>query len=103
MTFYSGQKVVHIGWPPRSLWERFIEWVLPPQIDDIVIGQVYTVFKISNHGGDLYLELVEIAPPKHWYWLDGYIADAFRPLVERKTDISAFTGMLTGAKDRVNA
>lgn len=73
MAFRVGQKVGCVdagGWPQIS------------------IGTVYTVHSINNDYG-CWLRLKEVNPE-----LGGYRASRFRPIVERKTDISCFTAML---------
>jgi hypothetical protein len=82
--FHVGQKVVYIG-PGR--WEDqdgdpCAGFALP------VPGPIYTIFEISQMRGKLFLTLNEFSPR----WAFG--AKYFRPVVERKTDISIFTDML---------
>ena len=88
MTFYPGQKVVCInkdGWMDLTTG-------LPE--NGPVYGQVYTVDRVllSAFGYDCvslmeFQQLMVNGPPK-------YPARAFRPVVERKTDISIFEKML---------
>ena len=90
MTFRVGQRVVCIaeGHGPILLGEV-----------NAIVGAIYTVRKISEYGGQIGLYLSEIInPPQHT--IDGLIergmySERFRPIVERKTDISIFTKMLT--------
>ena len=87
--FRVGQKVVCVD---DELEPGCIRWggVAP------VKGQVYTVsgFGKALRGDELCLRLFELSTPA---WC--YLAHRFRPIVERKTDISIFTAML----DRVPA
>ena len=106
--FRVGQKVVCIGTEgtPRSDWS---EWLSYWKIVRPERGSVYTV-RDSRIGKDnrQHIRLVEIvnpsaefidAPPQEpWWW-----ACAFRPVVERETDISIFTAMLNPSKLRVDA
>lgn len=62
-------------------------------------GIVYTVRAINLHEGEYYLVFFEIRNRVYPY-LDGtfemdYCAKCFAPVVERETDISIFTDMLT--------
>lgn len=87
MTFRIGQKVCAID----DFKDRH-GWSMPKK------GPVYTVRGIqSNHLGTGLL-LNEIRND-HYRFAEGFIeptflADCFRPVVERKTDISIFTRML---------
>lgn len=88
MAFYRGQKVVCIdaSGEPGKTWLADI----PEE------GQVYTVFMVFISQGELQLVLDEI---KNDAVFDhGYRAKRFRPVVERKTDISVFTAMLNPSK-----
>jgi hypothetical protein len=87
MTFHIGQKVV---------------CVYPFKYDDLIIkprkGRIYTIRVID----DAFLDSLEKCPKCLWYFRFNEIpGDAisfgscgFRPLEERQTDISVFTGML---------
>jgi len=96
MTFRIGQKVVCVD----DFWEA------PPAADHLIRpqkDQVYTVRDlapgwISSNGPAIRLE--EIINRKTLWQKSGFCELAFktsrfRPLVERKTDISIFTAMLT--------
>lgn len=98
MIFRVGQKVVCIRGPLVSGVED------RPQP---IIGQVYTVRCSTpriekwsewhrRHGGGIYLN--EIVSPIHSDGCEcGFLACRFRPVVERKTDISCFTEILRNA------
>lgn len=91
--FRVGQKVVFIGgrdgW--RHRWEKFWHPYASPQI-----GAIYTIANMyTSSQGFLNLELVEFPSPATKHWAAGFRAERFRPVVERKTDISTFTKMLT--------
>lgn len=103
MTFYVGQKVVCID----ASNKQGCRWVPG---EEPVEGRVYTVSGVSPAIGPrtgLILSFVEIRRAeivqrsararKLGCWV-GYSADRFRPVVERKTDISIFKAMLTPAK-----
>jgi hypothetical protein len=67
--------------------------------DRLVLGEVYTIRRlVVDDDGDLIFQLHEIqrSPEARQFWGDdvGYAAFRFRPVVERKTDISIFTKML---------
>lgn len=98
--FHVGQKVVYVGSPepPR-----------PRHPDDptprLVKGEVYTIRDIDrrivgtrNHPDATILLFERVAPKRDYAvvrdWEIGYKPHVFRPLIERKTDISIFTKML---------
>jgi hypothetical protein len=92
MTFRVGQQVVCIdaSCAPGRAWNDYA----PKQ------GDVYTVsgFGVSPYGDYETIEIAEINHP----W--GYRASRFRPIVSRKTDISALKALLVpGAKIRETA
>lgn len=71
--------------------------------DSPVVGQIYTVLReLTDGGGDRVYHLVELrrGPIARSQWGEdaGYRVLRFRPVVERKTDISIFTKMLTGKR-----
>ena len=74
-------------------------------------GEVYTIRAIrfdpnSNYrgiNGGFLLDLEEAAPSKSWTRSIGFASARFRPVVERKTDISVFRAMLTPSKQKVEA
>jgi hypothetical protein len=75
--------------------------------DKPVVGGVYTILGVikifdSFLGEALTgLQFVEITNSSAW---DGaYASSRFRPIVERKTDISIFTAMLNPSKRRIEA
>lgn len=105
MAFYVGQKVVFLGFinarvPGKNChgWEQF------PQAE-----QVYTVRSVSafpvTGGVMLRLEEVVNAPSPYigGIYEIGFAAERFRPVVERKTDISIFKAMLNPSDERVSA
>lgn len=79
MTFRIGQKVVCVK-------EPIIPPVCPYQI--FKKGDVYTVAFFDEFEGEKYIGVYELSPKVH-----GLIT-GFRPVCERKTDISAFTEIL---------
>lgn len=105
MTFRVGQKVVHIGFP-RGTWRRRLdEWLHPIPGPWPVRDEVYTITKIvTDDYGAYYVSLAELIETIDDYWGEGWDLRGFRPVVERKTDISIFTKLLTPNKrERVNA
>lgn len=94
--FFVSQKVVCIYAGPWGLVRgdnslaRFINWINPPKVP--IKGRVYQISAI--------FEWTHIVPHPIALELVGlgrrytYRADCFRPLVETKTDISAFTRLL---------
>jgi len=105
MTFYVGQKVVCVDASnmPGARWRAN---------EAPVEGQVYTVMAVRvTREGLQVLQLRELdrcEAVKAWVARNigkfaGYDARRFRPVVERKTDISVFKAMLNPAPDLVDA
>lgn len=94
MAFYVGQKVVCIN--DEHPYKDY-------PFDVAVKGEIYTVSSIYQSGPDLMLCLYEIYQPDTDDWEAGEMACAFRPVVERKTDISIFKAMLTPKTEQVSA
>ena len=99
-SWHVGMKVVFVGVPGDA----------EPKIKPCVLidDRVYTISDMHwvNPGDRLVIasgEVVE-AESEGLYIRVGtpvwYLARAFRPVQHRKTDISIFTAMLTGAKER---
>lgn len=82
MTFRVGQKVALVGTGSWKAWRGTVDERPKPRH-----GVVYTVREIEFHFG---LEWLVIG-----FGTDGFDARDFRPVVERKTDISIFTKTLT--------
>lgn len=98
MTFRVGQKVVCVNADRWPLWAKN-SCVLP------VHGRVYTVRDIWSFSKGPVIYLDEIKNPACCVNDDsgaliepGFPALRFRPVVERKTDISIFTSMLNPSK-----
>lgn len=86
MVFRVGQKIICINASPFAFgWPN--PWAVGEELTD---GTIYTVLAVD---GDA-IQIMEIKRPFRW----GYAASRFRPIVERKTDISIFTRMLTPKK-----
>jgi hypothetical protein len=62
---------------------------------DLVAGRVYTISGIGTWNGRLHVDVAEVERVDPGL---GWRADRFRPIVERKTDISIFTAMLRPLK-----
>lgn len=99
--FHVGQKVVCVDADVTDgIW---VEGEAPEK------GRVYTVKGVHlNNRGEVVLHLHEIDRAdysKVWHRNHnlGYGAYRFRPVVERETDISLFTAMLTPTKKTVEA
>jgi hypothetical protein len=94
MNFQAGQKVVCVDAGFDN--EPGRRWLADPPIE----GQVYTVRRVllvdSYNGREQGVVLDEIKNLPTWGY--SYRATRFRPVVERKTDISIFTRMLTPKK-----
>lgn len=84
MAFRVGQKVVCVDVSN----DDGKQWIGD---DTPVVGEIYTVSAVGlTERGKYGIQLVELRRPRRW----GYQARRFRPVVERKTDISIFTAML---------
>lgn len=98
MIFRRSQKIVCIGTDGTpgidwNTWIRHWKVILP------VRGGIYTVRDTRAEFGRQHIRVVEIRNPlveytdaprqEPWFW-----SSAFRPLVDRKTDISTFTELL---------
>lgn len=105
--FHVGQKVVFVDdsgiSDPKIVGNKY-GFVFP------VKGSVYTVRAIvtSDYTGKVLLLLVEIdnreqAKATDWHKEPGVESDRFRPVIERKTDISIFTDMLKTQRVGVSA
>jgi hypothetical protein len=95
MAFMTGQKIVCVA----SLMKHATDSEIIP-----IVGEVYTIRAILNTDG-LCFKLREIinAPQQYeeGFTECAFEAVAFRPVVERKTDISIFTAILK--RESVNA
>jgi hypothetical protein len=86
--FYVGQRVVCVNDSPA--WDGHVPFVRK--------GAIYTIRCVSpaeDCDGNLGLRFHEVAdPPPRPMMAPWYCATRFRPVVERKTDISIFMRML---------
>jgi hypothetical protein len=81
MVFYVGQKVVCVDAKPRKFKPKLIE------------GNIYTIVGFSKKSKDGTVFLHEVkAEHEDEGW--GFYRDRFRPVVEKKTNISIFEAML---------
>lgn len=90
--FYVGQKVVCVDDTPRS-----------QKTYGLTRGRIYNVRGIcENARGEVGLQLEEILIPEKLMNGDerGFYVDRFRPIQERKTDITVFTEILRKATRR---
>lgn len=83
MAFYVGQKVER--W--RDAGNRY-RVAAPPLRQTVTVSNVFSV-----PGGDM-IEIFEYPSPETDEYYAGFTAELFRPVVEKKTDISVFTEML---------
>lgn len=93
MSFHVGQKVVCI----KNGWDSLTYNEVGP-----AFRSVYTIRTIDAEDGDAMLRFEEIVNEVHNY-REGqhecqFWARWFRPVIERKTDISIFTAMLKPSK-----
>jgi len=106
LDWHVGMKVVclDIEWPRHAAAVVAKGCRLPEP------GRIYTIREIgvAQEDGKVYVRLREIRNPRITFkpWAAGeprFGARRFRPLQPRKTDISIFTAMLAGAKERERA
>jgi len=98
MSFHVGQKVVCIV---QLSTDAYSHWAVAyPNLP--TKGCIYTVRETESRGDVPSIRLEEMYNPVlPWVSYGGFLAEgsfdvaAFRPLVERKTDISIFTKMLS--------
>lgn len=97
--FRVGQKVVCV---------RYIRDPEAPGAD-LQVGAVYTVGWLGvqsvdgESNGMLFIDPVEAPNPESDEWCRGYDASHFRPVIERKTDISALKALLNPSREKVLA
>jgi hypothetical protein len=91
MNFRVGQKVVCVDSATRFI----------PGSTGLVEGAIYTVIEtgVGLFCGELWITVAEVAARSD----EGFFANRFRPVVERKTDISIFKKMLTPKHERADA
>lgn len=99
--FRVGQKVVCDA--PKGFEQAEHETCISPKH-----GEVYTIREIEVDADGQWLRLHEIVNPPETYDVGGYGETAFhgsgfRPVVERKTDISIFKAMLNTTPETVGA
>jgi hypothetical protein len=100
--FHVGQKVV-LAFPYDGQTHRaasFCGETLPSA------GIVYTIREIEppDHTGLVFIRVFEIVnPAEHEFGECAFNSQRFRPLTDRKTDISIFTDMLNRQKTSVPA
>jgi hypothetical protein len=94
MAFRVGQKVVCVKGPRRHR-----------NVNQPKVGEIYTIrliypSSLTGEPGFLLEEIVNGLHPNGREY--GFYADRFRPVVERKTDISIFKAMLTDKRQPVS-
>lgn len=101
MAFYVGQKVVCVNddWSMKlTKWERFKAMFRRPDTDPVQ-GSVYTIREIVSHEARSWLRFYECENrPEMGFGEPAYLITSFRPVVERKTDISELTAILNGKR-----
>lgn len=99
--FRVGQRVVYVRETPRSLSGRIrhIWYYSKYPYSKPRRGAVYTVSQIHVRDGASFLSLYEVPEEHLYFWSDGFPSQCFRPIVERKTDISVFKAMLNPARE----
>jgi hypothetical protein len=98
--FHVGQKVVCVSGRSHKR-----EWCGET---DVVVGAIYTIRAIYTEVmqprlgvGLVFEEIIHPAGPRGRE--PGFYSSRFRPIVERKTDISVFTKMLTPKQESLDA
>lgn len=106
--FRVGQKVVCVRNTPEG---KELAYASGKQSSKIAVGSIYTIREIDTRALHLHgvacIRLCEIVnsvrPTIVGEWESGYPATCFRPVIERKTDISIFKKMLTPKRVGVDA
>lgn len=103
--FRVGQKVVCVddGWANWQLADMRSAGISSP-----IKGEIYTVRAVETLQGEAHVWLAEIVNPIVDYSdvgqnEQGWAPELFRPVVERKTDISVFTRLLNTTPETVGA
>ena len=97
MSFHVGQKVVCVSAPDCDGGrgdERFPT--------NLLVGEIYNIRWIGIYNESLTVRLVGLyrnAPKPEWIDTP-FLASRFRPVIERKTDISVFTALLDPANHK---
>jgi hypothetical protein len=99
MTFHVGQKVACLIEASDATRKKFPEAVWPSK------NAVYTIRSMFPYMGRTLLRFCELDNSQStWGGVErGFNSKYFRPIVERKTDISIFTAMLNPSKQGVDA
>lgn len=102
MTFRVGQRVACVDDEPHG---RYTPWAHNNDMDGLRRRAIYTIRKIGfyNKSPCVWLEEISRSIPRGWEYLGeaGYHPNRFRPIVERKTDISALKALLEPVRERV--
>lgn len=98
--FYVGQRVLCVETPPETWGEWWYRIRHPSKYADVKVGEVYTVSNLYTDDTMLMIEVAEVYAPSEDWWLAGFRSDTFRPMSERKTDISVLTALLTPQKSK---
>lgn len=100
--WHVGMKVVCVDDYPGGYEARPDIFEYSDGLDGLTWGRVYTIRAIGpdQEDGSLSVWLDEIHRPLERGYETGYAVERFRPVQHRATDISIFTAMLTGAKER---
>jgi hypothetical protein len=99
--FHVGQKVVCVDADPCTYTPAGVG-----DLDGLTRGEIYTIRRIGESpfwSGTPNVWLVEISRPLFFGGEPGYHTGRFRPVVERKTDISIFQAMLNPKHEQVSA
>jgi hypothetical protein len=107
MNFRVGQKVICVNNEWDNVWDRIRAFFFRPPPGNLVVGEIYTICNIIwdewNEDEQYTIEVLECPHPANDYWEAGFDPKCFRPLVERKTDISIFRDMLIDNEKVVEA
>lgn len=90
--FYIGQKVVCVNDSEREFLQPNTVYVKRPWL--LVKGKVYTISELINLPNRMPGLLLEEIPDRNCPIEPGYARERFKPVIEKKTDISIFKAML---------
>lgn len=101
LDWHVGMKVVFVGWPydTQGAGTNLIPGSMHT-IEEIDLITKGTPFDSFDGDGNMPEDTIYIRIHGDEYWA---IASAFRPVQTRQTDISVFTALLTGTKQKAPA
>jgi hypothetical protein len=104
MAFHVGQRVVCVSDKLGGSWDAILPGIAVGGLDGLRRGSIYTVASVEYVYSLEVLVLAEInrkqVKKKSHINARGFASSRFRPVVERKTDISIFEALLNPANHK---